>query len=268
MVKHRLWAFLIALSLALGVGSGLTACGLGDDDATAAPAAFTSPVDGKQYCAWMNNPHECDQSGLPAAPFAMPQSQPVREPGMSNMDYALLGGLFGYYMGHHSYYNRPWYYDNYIGPAWTRYPSGNYYAYPGHPVTRITTVNNYTTIVHNVDTKYATQEKSFSSNPKYSTYKTANGKTYTGTTVPSKAFSGTNVPVNKKPLGGATYGNSNSQTVKNPSSPVKPSTSTNTGSSKSGYGKSYSGSSGSWFGGSSSKSYGGYSGSFSKSGRR
>jgi len=247
---HRIVASIAGLAILFGLGGLLTACD--SDDATATPTAFTSPVDGKQYCAWMNNPHECDSSGLPAAPFAMPQSQPVQQPGMSNVDYALLGGLFGYYMGHHSYYNRPWYYDNYIGPAWTRYPSGNFYAYPGRTVTRITTVNNYTTIVHNVDTKYAAQEKSFSSNPKYSTYKTANGKTYTGTTVPKKAFSGTNVPVNKAPLGNANYSNNQ---VKSPTNSVtKPSTSTNTGNSKSGYGKSFSGSSpssggGSWFSG-------------------
>lgn len=259
---QRIIASLIGVAMLLGLGGTLAACG-SDDDATAAPAAFTSPVDGKQYCAWMNNPHECDQSGYPAAPFAMPQSQPVQQPGMSNMDYALLGGLFGYYMGHHSYYNRPWYYNNYIGPAWTRYPTGNYYAYPGHSVTRITTVNNYTTIVHNVDIKYASQEKSFSANPKYSTYKTANGKTYTGTSVPKKAFSGTNAPVNKTPLGNANYSNSQ---VKNPTNnTVKPNTSTNTGSSKSGYGKSFGSSSKSgWgsFGSSSSRS------SFSKGGRK
>lgn len=254
-LKHRFWALIVALSLAIGTGASLAACG-NDDDYTAAPMAFTSPVDGKQYCAWMNNPHECDQSGMPAAPFAMPQSQPVQQPGMSNMDYALLGGLFGYYMGHHSYYNRPWYYDNYIGPAWTRYPSGNYMAYPGHPVTRITNVTIYNKTTRDIDTKNASFEKKYQADPKYSTYKTANGKTYNGTSVPSKAFKGTNVPVQKSPLGNAGYGNSNS--------PVKPNTSTNIGNSKSGYGKSYGGSSGwsgskggsSWFsGGSGSRSY-------------
>lgn len=261
-IQQRLLAALLGVAVLLGLGSSMAACG-SDDDATATPTAFTSPVDGKQYCAWMNNPHECDQSGYPAAPFAMPQSQPVQQPGMSNIDYVLLGGLFGYYMGHHSYYNRPWYYNNYIGPAWTRYPTGNYYAYPGRSVTRITTVNNYTTIVHSVDTKYAAQEKSYSSNPKYSTYKTANGKTYTGTSVPKKSFSGTNVPVNKGPLGNTPMGSSNKNT-----SPIKPNTSTNIGNSKSGYSKSYSGSNSSKSSGWGSFGSSSRSGSFSKGGRR
>lgn len=239
-LKHRLWSVIIALALALGAGASLAACS-DDDDATAAPAAFVMPS-GQQCYGWMNNPHETDNFG-PACPFAMPQSQPVRQPGMSDMDWAILGGLFGYYMGHHSYYNRPWYYDNFIGPAWTRYPTGNYYDYPGHRVTRITNVNIYNGVTHTVDTKYAAQEKSYTANPKYSGYKTANGKSYTGTTVPSKAFSGTNVPVKKSPLGGAGYGNSNTPAVKNPTNnTVKPNTSTNTGNSKSGYGKSYGGS--------------------------
>lgn len=260
--QHRLLAALLGVALLLGFGSALTACGSDDDDATAAPTAYITPS-GQPCQPWMNNPHETDGSGIRPCDFAMPMTQPVRQPGMSDADYLLLGGLFGYYMGHHSYYNRPWYYDNYIGPAWTRYP-GTYYSYRGRPVTRITTVNNYTTIVHNVDTKYASQERSYSSNPKYSGYKTANGKAYTGTTVPKKAFSGTNVPVNKAPLGNAPLGNSNKST--NPS-PIKPSTSTNTGNSKSGYGKSFSGSNSSkssgW--GSFSKSY---SGSSSRGGRR
>jgi hypothetical protein len=247
----RLWAFLVALSLAIGAGAILAACGRDDDDYTAAPAAFAMP-NGEQCYGWMNNPHETDNFG-PACPFAMPQSQPVRQPGMSDMDWAILGGLFGYYMGHHSYYNRPWYYDNYIGPAWTRYPAGNYLAYPGHPVTRITNVTVYNGVTRDIDTRNAVFEKKYSADPKYSTYKTANGKTYNGKTVPSKAFSGTNVPVKKSPLGNAGYGTSNT---------IKPNTSTNTGTSRSGYGKSYGGSGGSWFNSrpsSGSKSYGSFS---------
>lgn len=258
-LRHRLWGFIAILALVLGTGASLAACG--DDDATAAPAAFVMPS-GQQCYAWMNNPHETDGYG-PACPFAMPQSQPVRQPGMSDMDWAILGGLFGYYMGHHSYYNRPWYYDNFIGPAWTLHPVGNYLAYPGHPVTRITNVTIYNGVTRDIDTRNATFEKKYSADPKYSTYKTANGKTYTGKTVPSKAFSGTNVPVKKSPLGNAGYGNTNSPAVKSPqTNTVKPNTSTNTGSSKSGYGKSFGSSSKSGWGSSSS----GRS-SYSKSGR-
>src|SRR6478672_150692 len=124
----RLPTWLRALVLALTIltlSSPLAACG---DDEQVAPAAFTSPVDGHQYCAWVNNPHECDGSGYAPMPFAMPTTQPVRQPGMSDTDFLLLGGLFGYGLGHHSYYYSDSYYYNRIGPAWDRYP-GTYYGY-------------------------------------------------------------------------------------------------------------------------------------------
>jgi len=176
----------------LTLSSPLAACG---DDEQVAPAAFTSPVDGHQYCAWVNNPHECDGSGYAPMPFAMPTTQPVRQPGMSDTDFLLLGGLFGYGLGHHSYYYSDSYYYNRIGPAWDRYP-GTYYGYGRAPVTRITTVNNYhTTVVAPVNTRYAAQEKTYAASPKTGGYTSTTGKTYTGNSVPAKAFANTNAPV-------------------------------------------------------------------------
>jgi hypothetical protein len=184
---------------------------------TIAPAAFTSPVDGHQYCAWVNNPHECDGSGNAPMPFAMPTNQPTMQPGMSNSDYLLLGALFGYGLGHHSYYYSDSYYNSRIGPAWSRYP-GSYYGYGHQPVTRVTSVNTYhTTVINNVNTKYAAQEKSYASNPTTGGYKSSTGKTYTGSTVPTKAFSGTNATT-KAGGNAATVGGS-SKSGYSPSSP-------------------------------------------------
>jgi uncharacterized membrane protein YgcG len=184
-------AFLIALlPLALIAPS---ACSSADDDTTASPAAFVSPVDHQTYCRWINNPHECDNSGLRAASFPIPTDQPVQQPGMSATDFLILNALFQDGMMYHSFYYRPWYYNNYIGPAWNRYPGYTSYGYGHQPIQRITNVATYnTTVVDHVNTKYASQEKA--AEPK-AVYKTANGKTYSGKTVPQAAFEGTNVPV-------------------------------------------------------------------------
>jgi hypothetical protein len=193
-----------AMLVGLVAIAGISACS--DDDDTAAPAAFTSPVDGKQYCAWINSSHECDQSAYPPMPFAIPQDQPTQTAGMSNTDYLLLGGLFGYAMGHHSYYYSPFYYDHYIHPAYVRYPGYVSYGYGHVPTQRITNVNVYkTTVINHADTKYAAQEKSFAANPKYGTYKTANGKSISATKLPNKPFSNSNVPVSRKAGGDAPY---------------------------------------------------------------
>lgn len=252
MLKIPAWLRAALLSLMiLGVTApALAAC---DSDAqeTVAPSAFTSPVDGHQYCAWVNNPHECDGSGNAPMPFAMPTSQPTMQPGMSNSDYLLLGALFGYGLGHHSYYYSDDYYNRRIGPAWSHYP-GSYYGYGRQPVTRITSVNNYhTTVINNVNTKYATQEKSYAANPATGGYKSSTGKTYTGATVPPKAFSGTNAPT--KAGGNATTSTSGS-TGKGGYSPSSPS-SGRSSSGSSGYSGSSSGKGG--YGGSSSSSSGG-----------
>lgn len=187
----------IILALLAALLGTLTLVGCGDDGnpGTVSPSAFVSPVDGKTYCAWVNNPHEdtsCLASGILAAPFPIPTSQPVRAPGMSDADWMLLGGLFGYGLGHHSYYFSPDYYDHYIGPAWSRYP-GSYTGYGGRPVTRISSGNVYnTTIVNNVNGRYAARERVAE---KTATYRTATGKIYTGSQVPAKLFSGDNAPV-------------------------------------------------------------------------
>lgn len=251
MLKIPAWLRAALLSLMiLGVTApALAAC---DSDAqeTVAPSAFTSPVDGHQYCAWINNPHECDGSGNAPMPFAMPTSQPTMQPGMSNSDYLLLGALFGYGLGHHSYYYSDDYYNRRIGPAWSHYP-GSYYGYGRQPVTRITSVNNYhTTVINNVNTKYATQEKSYAANPATGGYKSSTGKTYTGATVPPKAFSGTNAPTKA----GGNASTTSGSTGKGGYSPSSPS-SGRSSSGSSGYSGSSSGKGG--YGGSSSSSSGG-----------
>lgn len=210
MLRIPAWLRAALLSLMiLGVAApALAACDSASE--TVAPSAFTSPVDGHQYCAWVQNPHECDGSGFTPMPFAMPTSQPTMAPGMSNSDYLLLGALFGYGLGHHSYYYSDNYYNSRIGPSWARYP-GTYYGYGRAPVTRINNVNTYhTTVINNVNTKYAAQEKSYAANPTTGGYKSSTGKTYTGSTVPTKVFSGTNATTkaggNASTVGGSSKG--------------------------------------------------------------
>jgi uncharacterized membrane protein YgcG len=189
----RVMMVLLSIAMMLGVGASLASCSSDDDAQTVAPSAFVSPADGKTYCRWVNIRSECEGSPYPAAVYPMPQDQPVRDPGMSAMDFLVLNALFQDSLMYHSYYYRPWYYNNYIGPAWSRHPGYVEYGYGHRPVTRITTVNNYNTTINHVNTKYGSQERSAESK---AVYKTANGKTYKGNTVPSNAFKGTNVPVN------------------------------------------------------------------------
>jgi hypothetical protein len=187
--------FILSLMGVLLLASPALACSSADDDATATPLkAFVSPVDGKTYCAWVENPHECPgPPGPPAAPFAMPQDEPHHDPGMSNTDFLLMMALFNYHTAYSPFYGSPGYYNHYIGPAWTGYP-GTYYSGPGRTTIRTTNVNVYTTNTSRFDTKYAAQEKTAQKN---ATYKTANGKVYKGTEVPRSAFSGTNVRTNQ-----------------------------------------------------------------------
>jgi hypothetical protein len=183
---------IIIIGILALIGMVTTACD--DDYASARPAAFTSPVDGRQYCAWVNNPHECDGAGLAPAPFAMPMTQPA----YNDPDHALLMGLFTYHLMYHSFYDEPYYYDHYIGPAWHRYP-GTYYAGRGRPVTVINNSRTYTTTVNNFNSKYSSQESTLSSKAMYRNLTT--GKTYTGNQVPQRIFKGGNTPV--EPAGNA-----------------------------------------------------------------
>jgi hypothetical protein len=184
--------------------SALAACSSGDDAATARPTAYTMPS-GQQCMPWISDPGEADGSGYRPCDYPIPTERPVQTPGMSNMDYLLLGGLFGYAMGHHSFFYSPSYYDHYIHPAYVRYPGRVNYGYGHTTINRYTTVNNYNdTTVKTANTKYAADEKKYSADPKYSTYKTANGKTYTDNKLPTKKFSRTNVPkATSGPLGDA-----------------------------------------------------------------
>ncbi len=195
----------LGILLALFIALGLVACDSDDDAATARPTAYTTPS-GQQCMPWVSDPGEADGSGYRACDYPIPAERPVQTPGMSNADYLLLGGLFGYAMGHHSFFYSPYYYDHYIGPAYTRYPGRVSYGYGHTTVIHYTTVNNYNnTAVKTANTKYAADEKKYEKDPKYSTYKTANGRTYTGATLPTKKFSGTNVPKQNTsgPLGDA-----------------------------------------------------------------
>jgi uncharacterized membrane protein YgcG len=218
------------------------------DDATARPAAVTTPT-GQVCQPWVNNPHEVDDTGIRACDYPIPQDKPTHSEGMSATDFALLMLLFNNGMGHSDFYFGPSYYRGYIEPAWNRYP-GSYYGYGRQPVTRVT---NYTTVINHVTTANAVDIKRDKADPKYSTYKTAGGKTYNGTNVPRTAFRSTNVPVNSPagdaPTGKPTTGRS---TTQKPSTGgyTKPSTGSSGG--KSGW----SGSSGRSSGGSSGKSGG------------
>jgi hypothetical protein len=199
-------ALLLALAVVLALGP-LAACDE-TDDATARPAAITTPT-GQVCQPWVNNPHEVDDTGIRACDYPIPQDKPTHDPGMSATDFALLMLLFNNGMGHSDFYFGPAYYPRYIEPAWNRYP-GSYYGYGHRPVTRVT---NYTTVINHVTTANAADIKRDKADPKYSTYKTAGGKTYNGNTVPKTAFKSTNVPVTG-PAGDAPTGKTTKSSTK------------------------------------------------------
>lgn len=194
--------FLIAVLLAAG---GLTACGDSPpvDEGTPAPAAFISPVDDKAYCGWVNNPHECDDSGYPPAPFAMPSNDVDRSTQGVAADFDLLDALLVYHITYHAFFNNAWYYHNYIEPAWQRHP-GTYHAWRGHPVVRVTNVDYYVTNSRSFDNRYRDRERAAAAN---ATYRTKSGKVYNGKTVPKQKFAGTNAKPSRAgnaPRAGAT----------------------------------------------------------------
>jgi len=233
--------------LTLLVAMILAACGSSYDDVGyVRPAPVVNPTTGERCTAWVNNPHEADGTGLRACDYPIPQSTPVQQPGMSATDFALLMFMYNYGAGHSSFFFAPSYYDNYIGPAWSRYP-GTYYGYGRQPVTRVT---NYTTVVHNYDTSNASTITKNAANPKYSGYTdTKTGKSYTGKTVPTKSFSG----------GPSTYTSGGNAGVSGSNSSNTSRSTTGTGTSKSGSGSSGWGSGsgkGGYSGGSSGKSGG------------
>jgi hypothetical protein len=198
-IPNWLRASLLALTL-LGLMAPAACAGAvnqAGDDLTVRPAAVTMP-NGQVCTPWMNNPHEAElynPGGPRACDYPIPTDRPVQQPGMSPLEFAGLMYLFNVGMGHHDFYYGGGYYNSYIGPAWNRWP-GSYYGYGHAPITRVVDARTYnTTIIHNVDTKYAADEKRASSDPKYSTYKTASGKTYTGSNVPKASFKSSNVPV-------------------------------------------------------------------------
>lgn len=203
-----------------------------DDDATVAPKVWISPVDGKPYCTWVENPHECPgPPGPPAAPFAMPQDKPDQNRDhLSPLDFILLMSLFDRHESYAPYYHRPWYYSNHIGPAWDRYP-GTYYGSPGRTTIRHTTINNYGDSYRRFDTAYAGDEKAKARTAEYTT---AGGKKYRGDQVPTKAFSGTNVRVDKPAGDAPTSKKLDTSKTKTDTSKVGKSTSTGKGSSSKG----------------------------------
>lgn len=168
----------------------LTGCADGQpvDEGTPAPAAFESPVDHQLYCAWRENQYECDGSGYPPAPFAMPDNDLDRTTQGVAEDYSLLEALLLYHITYHAFFDNPWYFDTYITPAWSAHP-GTYYGWSGHPVVRVTNVTYYTVNSRSFDNRYRDRERSTASQ---ATYRTKTGKTYNGKTVPSQKFKGSN----------------------------------------------------------------------------
>jgi hypothetical protein len=246
-----MWRYLRNLTLALLtfllVAGPLTACGEPEreaDDLSARPAAVTMPS-GRVCHPWVNNPNESridGDDGIPPCDYPIPTDRPVQHDGMSPLEFVGLMYLFNVGMGHSDFYFGPAYYGHYIGPAWNRYP-GSYYGYGHTPITRVDQRTYNTTIINNVNTKYAADIKRDRADPKYSTYKTAGGKTYTGATVPKTAFRSTNVPVTGPAGdGGGTKSRTSTGTgTKSSTSGGKSSTSTGSSGGKSGW----SGSSGS-----------------------
>lgn len=226
--RALLLALIAALLTLTGCASDINSAG---DDLTVRPAAVTMPS-GQVCQPWVNNPHEADivGNGIRPCDYPMPTDRPVQQPGMSTTDFLALMFLFDYGMGHHDFYYGPGYYGHYIGPAWNRYP-GSYYGYGHRPVTRVDARTYNTTIINHGNTAYAADERRAAADPKYSTYKTASGKTYNGNTVPKSTFKGSNVAVSG-PAGDA-------PTAK---TPAKPSTKSGNTSPSSTYGKSSSGS--------------------------
>jgi hypothetical protein len=201
MLRIPAWlrAFILMLMVTGVTAPALAACG-NDTQPTVqesiTPTAYIDPTTGQPCAPWVNNPNEPRVMGMtePACRLPIPTDQPVREPGMSDADWFLLGGLFGFGMGHHSLYWGPNYYDMAIGPAWDRYP-GSYRGYGGRPIVHVDNRTYNTTVINSVNTKYSTQERTAERDPKLSGYKDAKtGKTYTGANVPPKAFASTNAP--------------------------------------------------------------------------
>ncbi len=192
---RRFTPLLLVLALLTGALGALAGCAGSseDDDDVAFPTAFISPVDGKQYCGWRNTPHECDESGLPAAPFALPDDRPADH----DPNHSLLLALFVYHAGFHSYYHRPWYHDNYIEPAWRRHPH--------QPNYRRIDRGSYERVSRDFDTRHRSLAQV---EEKKVTYQTAKGKTYKGNQVPQKLFAGTNA---KPKAGGNAPGVTNPQ---------------------------------------------------------
>lgn len=229
LVLRRL---LLALMSVAVIAGPLAACSsVYDDDATAAPAAFVSKVDGKTYCPWVETRHECDGSPFAPTPFPIPTDRPSHDPGMSAVDYILLMQLFDHGVGYHDYYYRQGYYDTYIGPSYTRYPGQVDYGYGHRPMTRVSSDTYNKTVIYNVNTKYKADEDRLSKNV---TYKTAGGKTLTGDKAVKSGFKGTNVP--------ATTGRAGDAPVKGKTTTTDRTSTTNSGKSTNNGKSSYGGS--------------------------
>jgi hypothetical protein len=208
-------ALLLALIAAL-----VALAGCGDtsvDDQTVRPAAVTTPS-GQVCQPWVNNPHEAEIDGSTIRPcdYPIPTDRPVQRDGMSATDFALLMLLFNNGLGHSDYYFGPGYYGSHIGPAWNRYP-GSYYGYGHSPVSRVDARTYNTVVIKNVTNTYAADIKRDKADPRFSTFKSASGKSYNGNTVPKTAFKGSNVPVT-----GAAGEASKSNTPKKATTPATP----------------------------------------------
>lgn len=209
---------LVACLLAIPV---LSACGSDNPVNNAADESTIRPdpirtASGELCTPWMNQPGEADGSGYRACDQPIPQNRPVRDPGMSDADWFLMGALWGTAMGHSDFYYGPNYYPRYIGPAWDRHPGYVGYGWGHQRITRVDARTYNTTIVH-VNKTYAADEKKAAADPKTSGYHSAAGKAYNGKTVPKSTFKSSNVPVTG-PAGNAR----NSNTPSAPSTKTAP----------------------------------------------
>jgi hypothetical protein len=229
-IPRWLRALLLALMVFALAAPALAACGSDNAVNTAADESTIRPdpirtASGDLCTPWMNQPGEADGSGYPACDEPIPQNRPVRDQGMSDADWFLMGALWGTAMGHSDFYYGPNYYPMYIGPAWNRHPGYSGYGWGHQPITRVD-ARTYNTTIVNVNKTYAADEKKAAADPKTSGYHSAAGKKYNGKTVPKQAFKSSNVPVSG-PAGSARTGN----TPAAPAKPTKPSTNTSPGSS-------------------------------------
>jgi hypothetical protein len=159
-LTRRLLAVLVAATMLLGTA---VACDSTGDD-TYRPSSYGPTIAGQASCAWIVDPSECSDSGVPSGNwYQMPGSQPsgYNADNLSTMIFALWWWRLAY---------DPW------------YASSAYYGYYVPSRYRSTYVSQHVTYVEN---HYRTQINNYS---KHTTYRSSSGKTVSGSKVPAKRF--------------------------------------------------------------------------------